>query len=416
MASIAALLLLLGGGGLQAEEAAPFFHREPELQAAFVRKGDLWIKTGRNEKKVTETGGVLNPKWSADAQWIAYTKGEEQRELWLLHVPTGKNTRVTESSDINFQWAPDRAELAYQTEQQLLRVPVGSSEPETPVKVADAIGNFSWLPDGRGFVASSAAKLQNGWAPMSIVKLSLAGESETLYVLPKPSNEFLAVATSGFKWSASGRWMAFLAKPTASLSADSNVLCLLSADGKVFQKVDQMVNNEQWIQWSPEGDKLAYIGGPGREATSNKHLKVVAVPDGKAVPYTPSGYVDQGLTWQGTERIIVSRAKEMKAPTDGEAEPETRQKPFPSLVGVKLEGGKDYPVTLPSTEYGDYQPQSLPSKQLVWVMSDRSYTSHVMTSGPDGKHAFVWIENIDLGANYYEQWHWNLVLAVVGSR
>ncbi|MGO4273789.1 translocation protein TolB, partial [Paenibacillus sp. TAF58] len=46
------------------------------LRAAFVRNGDLWIKAGNNERQQTRGAYILNPKWSYDGKWIAYTKGE----------------------------------------------------------------------------------------------------------------------------------------------------------------------------------------------------------------------------------------------------------------------------------------------------------------------------------------------------
>lgn len=405
-AMMALIMAMMGNAGAEAE-------RETMLKAAFVRGGDLWIQSGDTEQQMTRGEYIRNPKWSSDGEWIAYTKGENQQELWVLHVQTGTSRIVSPKGGgwANFQWAPNQNRLAFQIEQQLFWA--DPQQPNRHVEVAKEISNYSWLPDGNGMLVSSAAKLlpSGNWTQVSIVQLPLSATGEplptkTLYMLPEPSDDFLAVGTSLFKWSADGRWIAFLATPTASMSADSNTLCILSADGATFRKVDRMVHNDQWFEWAGEGDKLAYIGGVGREAGSNKQLKVVTITEENPVSYTPAGYVDQGFAWQGVHHIVASRARETKPADGGQA-----QHPFPSLVAVELKRGRTQAVTAPSDAYGDYQPTVLPSQQLAWVRSNRQ-SAQVMLARADGKKARVWIPNIDLGANFYEQWNWSTVLQV----
>ena len=147
------------------------------------------------------------------------------------------------------------------------------------------------------------------------------------------------VDTSVFKWSADGRRLAFLAVPTASLSADSNTLCLLSAEGTDFKPVDQMVRNESWFAWSDQGETLAYIAGTGREATINKKLTVYDIPsNGKAV-FTPAGYADRGFAWNGPGHIAAVRAKEAQWSSD----PAKHELSY--LVNVSLKDGQTKAIT-----------------------------------------------------------------------
>ncbi|NRF92975.1 PD40 domain-containing protein [Paenibacillus frigoriresistens] len=225
LAMLAVLLIITSSTAIYAEKPS-----EP-LKAAFVRSGDVWMKTGNNERQLTRGAYILNPKWSYDGQWIAYSKGENEQELWLLQVQTGQSHLVAHEGGMSFQWQPNRNSLAFLTSSQLNWI--DSDEFAKPKKIAEGIGNFSWYPDGSGILVSMEAKLLNeGWTPIRIVKIPLTAIAdpnrfETLYVLPKQSDDFFAVATSIFKWSANGRWIAFLAKPTASLSADGNTLCVL---------------------------------------------------------------------------------------------------------------------------------------------------------------------------------------------
>ncbi|WP_372663512.1 translocation protein TolB [Cohnella sp.] len=372
------------------------------LKAAFVRNGDLWLKVGSIEHQLTKGEFIRSPKWSYDGQWIAYTKGKEEQELWLWHVPSEQSQLVSPIREESYEWAPRKNKLAFLLDQKLIFV-----EPEKPtrrVDVASGIGNYSWLPDGSGFLASTQSiLLPDGWTPIRILSIPLLkvgdpSQIRTLYVLPKPSEEFFAVTTSIFKWSATGHWIAFLANPTASLSADSNILCVLSAEGTSFKQLDLMANNSQWFNWSDMGDLLAYIGGVGREATSNKKLKLADIPTGKLVTYTPAGYVDQSFTWHGPRRLVASRAAE------------SASRPFPSLVEVKLGRLQAKPLTDESNTYGDFNPISLPSRLLAWVRSDR-IKADAIVAGSSGKNPVVFIPGIDLGANFYEQWRWSDVLS-----
>ncbi|BBI36356.1 TolB family protein [Cohnella abietis] len=405
---LTAMTLIIWLGKAEALAATP----EPALKAAFVRGGDLWIKAGGTETQLTKGEQTIRkPKWSFDGEWIAYTKGQEGRELRLWHVPTGQSHLVSPTGGDNYQWSPYRNHLAFLSEQKLVWVKPDKLDMQT--KVAEGINNFSWLPNGSGFIASTTAQLlPNGWTPVQILEISLkkneqekAAHTKTLFVLPQMSDDFFAVGTSVFKFSPTGRWIAFLATPTASLSADGNTLCLLGADGTAFTKVDQMLNDSEWFKWSDRADKLAYIGGVGREATSNKQLKVVEAQVGKPVIYTPKGYVDQSFTWEGQQHIVVSRALERKELGS------SAKLPLPTLVEVRLQGPQDKPLTQPPKRFGDFNPEYIRQvEQLTWVRSDRSKAS-VLVSGRSGKHPSVWITNIDLGSNFFEQWRWSDVLS-----
>ncbi|RKP51665.1 translocation protein TolB [Cohnella endophytica] len=408
--TVAGLILfsmVSGGSGIRVE-AKP----ADTLKAAFVRDGDLWFKKGDAERQMTKGEHIRYPKWSFDGEWVAYSQGKEGEELRLLHVPTGRNRVVAHVKGLrNYQWAPGRNELAYQDGQKLLWM--RADKPDAPAEAAQGIGNFSWLPDGNGFIASTQAELlpSGSWTPVDIVEIPLKGTpaaktTKRLFELPKMSEDFFAVDTSGFKYSRSGRWIAFIANPTASLSADSNTLCLLSADGSLFRKVDQMLNDERWFQWADRTDRLAYIGGIGREATSNKRLMVLDAPEGKPVSFTPKGYVDQGFTWEGEPHIIVSRAKEQTG---------SKPKPFSpqaQLVEIKLQGARYKPITQPPVRYGDSGPQYFPrAGQLAWVRSGNE-KADVLVSGRGGKHPSVWIKDIDPVDGFYGRWDWNAVLDI----
>ncbi|MWC29433.1 PD40 domain-containing protein [Paenibacillus sp. MMS18-CY102] len=385
--------------------------------AAFIRGGSLWAKIAGKERQLVPGGtgaaAVRYPRWSPDGQWIAYTRGEMgSQQLRLIEISKGAEHQVVKPVD-RFAWSPDKNRLAY-LQNGVLFV-VDAKSPSKPTQIAREMSNFAWLPDGSGMLASTQAKIldgQSNWTQVRLLRIPISatgsvGPATILYTLPQQSDDFFAVGTSTFKWSANGKWFAFLATPTASLSADGNTLCLLSADGKVFRKVDEMVNHEQWIQWSPIGESLAYIGGVGREATSNKQLKVLKAPTSQPAAYTPQGKVAGDFSWNGGQSIIVSQTVESPFSND----PAKRMRP--SLVAVDVASGKQRPLTAGAAAVGEYDPIVLPGQQLSWVRYD-GLKANVWVAGKAGKPGAVWISGIDPGDNYYEQWGWDAVLDYAG--
>lgn len=410
---------VLFAGLAQAKSSAEPGPKKP-LMAAFVRDGALWVKVdGSGEKRLTEANQVRSPKWSADGAWIAYTRGENGQDLWMVHVPSGKSRLVATGTDARLhEWSPNRGLLAFMKNQRLYVV--GTADTSQPVEMTGAvgeIGNYAWLPNGNGLLVSTAAHLlpDGNWTPVKLEEIMLPGgaaagggpaaQAKTLAVLPAKLNDQVVVDTSTFKWSASGKWIAFLAMPTASLSADGNTLCVLSADGKRLLPVDMMANNSNWFEWPEQGDSLAYISGIGREAITNKQLKVAVAPAFRPGPsYTPVHDVDQNFTWLTNSDIVVQRAKESGTIGD------PNRRPYPNLVNVKL-SGQQKRITRTSTEAGDYQPVALGANGLAWVRSNKT-KADVMLAPQDkiGKKASVWIKGIDIGDNFYEQWDWGPVL------
>ncbi|EEM15381.1 TolB domain protein [Bacillus pseudomycoides DSM 12442] len=381
------------------------------IQVAFIRNHNLWIKIDGNEKQITKGEYITKPKWSHDGKWIAYAKGEEQNQLELYRVADGKKVVPSQTEATNYQWSPAENIIAFEFTSTLNTFDAEKKN-ATFENVSSGVGDYAWYPDGKKFLVSSEAQLlPTGWTGAQLYEVQKdAGmnpnKMKHLYTLPSMQEDFLAYIASDFKWSPNQKWIAFLAVPTASWSADSNTLCLLKADGSYFEKVDQMLLNSQWIQWSPSKNILAYIEGSGRFALENKHLKIKELPALQQEKFTPKGYVDWDFTWQDNELITLSRAKEMEWSNEEE------KRSLPSLYQVNIQSNRQRQITTPSKKYGDYNPLYIKSEnQLTWMRSDRKKADMWLANG-EGSKAKKWIENIDVPQWYYEKWNWEEVISV----
>jgi hypothetical protein len=380
------------------------------LKAAFVRDNLLWLKIKDKDIRITDTGYVRYPKWSFDGSWVAYLKGAKEgdiMDLWLYNIKGNRHFKVKENVGVNFQWSPNENSLGFQVAKNLFSLHTSQLGLFTPI--AKDIENFSWLPSGKGFLISTK-KSPEFHSDIILSKVILRKKEKPsvnhLYNVKIGKDEIFA-STSDFKWSNDKKWISFLLIPTASLSADGNTLCVLSANGNTFQKMDEMLIESAWFQWAPYNGLLGYVSGIGREATINKRTRVLKVPSMKNVTLTPRGYVDRDLTWQNNRTIIVSRSKE-------NGTEDLSERALPSLYKISLSDNKQTKLTVPSEKDGDFRPEIV-KNNLIWIRTDRK-KADVMISPTYKSGEMVWIKNINLGSSYYEKWSWDEVFSLYTGR
>lgn len=382
---------------------------EPALQAAFIRDHNLWIKVNENEKQITNEGQASNPKWSYDGKWVAFTKGEE---IWACKVDSEEQFKVFHRGG-NYQWAPNRNILAFMDETVLDVSDLRSGLVKGFYNVALGVDSYSWLPDGSGILAAANADLHpDGWTNPILYKIAVKEDLQTdgifknvqhFFTLPKEiakgDKRIIAIGTTSFKWSADRKWIAFIVHPTASWSADSDMLCVLSSDGKLLKPIDEMLDDENWYKWAPGRNLLAYIEGGGRISlgVQNKHVKVEELPIIQHGSITPAHYADIDFTWNDEETITVARVREYKH------SPDRSKDPRPSLYKLNINTGKQIRLTHPSPGSGDYSPAYIKSaNKLTWIRTNGRQQSDVWVAEPDDSKAKVWIQQINGEINWYD--------------
>jgi Tol biopolymer transport system component len=376
------------------------------LNIAFIRNGDVWVKMAEREYRLSYTGKMSHPQWSYTGQTLSfYRKG-------TLYVRSLHGHRYNHKVAQNVQWArwsPLDERLAYLSDGMIYLYDI---EAQKSVPVIAGADQFSWFPDGKRLLVTSSAPIRpDGWGQTKLFEVPIDAhlnfeKSRLFFMLPPSSDEFFAVTTSVFKWSPNKKWISFIAVPTASWSADSNTICLLSADGKRFQKLGKMLNKDEWMHWAPEGATIGFINGEGRIATQNKKLTIKELAAMGMGTVTPAGYADWDFTWHNNETITVSRDEETEWSND------EKKRPLPSLYQLSLKTNDQKRITNPPKTAGDFHPIYLPAvNQLLWIRSDRQ-KAFVWLGSSNGRQKRIWIRNIDVPIPYYDQYNWNEVMAV----
>ncbi len=278
--------------------------------------------------QLTKDQYVYSPQWSYDGRFIAYINGDEQgkkSDLFIYDLQEKESyqpyVRVVTS---DFKWSPVKNQLAYNDQGVLNVTKTKNGRPQGFENVSLGVSGFEWFPNGKEFLVSSQSCLRpTGWGPVHLYSVSADAnlnkdKIKPFYTIETKEPELFAITADYFKWSADGKWVSFLAVPTASWSADSNTLCVISSEGKNFQAIGKMLEYKDWIKWAPMANKLAYISGEGRFFVENKKTTIAEMPAStQQKVYTPEGYVDLDLAWYSKNKVIVARSKENKQWQEG---------------------------------------------------------------------------------------------------
>lgn len=376
-----------------------------EGKAAFIRKDGLWLKDGDVERRLVEGTKLSHPKFSSDGMYISYMAGEgEAKVLWVYNRVTRLKRKMFTVEVMMPRWSPAGQMLAWKTGSVLNVIDV--SKPVSSFQnVILGVGNYSWTPDSKGFVVSSSASLQpDGWTPVQIFTVPADAKGDIKKVreittLPGMSESFFAIGTTTFKWGMKNSVFAFIACPTASMSADSNTLMIVSKNGSNTKIIANMLSTPNWFHWSPKTERLAFINGIGRLVSENKRLTIWDSRSGKEADLSFKGYADGDFTWRNNREIVVSRQIEW----GWEVPEEKRSKPFLALVDTTTRSAKR--LTQPGKRAADVYPKTLPDQEIVWVRSfESSNLSKVMRKvDPESKET-VWIDKLAKPTEEYYGW------------
>lgn len=241
---------------------------------AYVREGDLWVlELGRGEeRRLTRTGSVHFPHWSANGRWLAY---QEDGSLWIAQPDSGE-TRHLQTGVIAARWSPRFALLAYATRDGALFVAepeVRDKRPREVFSLGSGVGDgILWGPDSVRLVVERREPPRRGQAPLEALWLTNIAARD-------PAPVFVAAGRTGViagSWAIDGRvllyWQGLVA---ASVAEDGLPLYAMPApSGRGVLVAEGALLHRRWLQWSPRADRLAYVDGAGRDAWSGKRVRV----------------------------------------------------------------------------------------------------------------------------------------------
>lgn len=287
---------------------------------------------------------VGTPRVSPDGKRILYTvseavttpdKSEFVSQIWMANVDTKKSVQLTfgDKSSMNPRWSPDGNWIAFTSNRKenknnlyLLSLNGGEAEPLTDVKTG--VGNFDWSPDGRSIAFTmtdpkTEEEEKNDKAKNDYRWVDENFKMSRLYVLAiqKDANgkrEPHKLTTgnytvTGFDWSADGSRIVFShAKTPIANDWTSTDVSIVEVAGAKVTPLANSAAAEMSPTYSPDGKSIAMIvsDNPPRWAQSGV-IQIFSASGGqpKAMAASFDGQPDIAGWSADGKRIYFSEAK-----------------------------------------------------------------------------------------------------------
>lgn len=314
------------GGQLQQLTHGPFDHREPhwspdgrQIVFSSDREGsyDLWVlelESGAINQITNEETNEYGPVWSPDGSEIAYISDNPSQKglhVWSLSEATRQPAYASSEKLAGASWSPDGRYLLFNelsfAESKLLQISAKKSKDEAVLlsKAEDDVFPFraSWLSNAE-YIYTSTGQIRRGAlgkAEEKTIPFQVRVKVNR-HTYPKKRHDFdpgPPQTTKGIAWptiSPDGRRIAFVALGD---------LWLQKTKGGAARQLTDNAYVEIAPAWSPDG-RLAYISDQGgafaiwtMDAANGKHQKLSEVegspagidwsPDGQKIAYA-AGY------------------------------------------------------------------------------------------------------------------------------
>ena len=271
----------------------------PGGKLAYVRGGDIWVKTlpDGESREISQGGAAADPQWSSSGEWLSYSqKGKlvvvpanGDREKALTFEPTVYVRSAT------MTWSPSQEEFAFIDQEGLWVVRLGENGPLRRLvlshSVVGKITGFQWSPGGDRFAVSVTARLPG--LPEGRVgrlwRVNADGSQAQQIFSAREPEEMAGGDLSVAGWSSDGQriliWLFHEFSP--SLVADGAPLGTVPANGGPARTLTQdVLVHPDSLAISPRKPEVVAVSGWSRESWTSKRLMLADIDSGLSTPLT----------------------------------------------------------------------------------------------------------------------------------
>lgn len=242
--------------------------------------------------------------------------GTAYSELWLLDRETGMIRQLTGSgvSSRSPQWSPDGKYIAFLSQRrshhpqtQIYLLPADGGEAYPVTSSTTGIRSYEWSPDGTRIAYTATEPL--GEEEQSARRMGYNQRVvdqdyrfHRLHVVDISSKETKLLneenrAVWDFRWSPDGSMFIVQAsdRPTVDDSFMFKRMYLLSAGGGTMEKFIDTEGKLGTMAWSPDGEKIAYMGATALNDPTDGSIFIASVND-RSTRNITEGY-EGTVTW-----------------------------------------------------------------------------------------------------------------------
>lgn len=396
-------------------------------QIAFTSNQQLWLLQGEDRGsqpvQVTKDGIAEIVQWSPDGNWLLFMKYPNNDSyytsgyLWAVNKDGSQCFQVDPRPIAEKpKWSHTGNQLGYVTSKKtedddeektfvIAKIDAAKGVSVVYSRKADFV-DFAWMPDDKRVLVSIEA---NKTKPITLELRDLGGMTLKRYAIsesPKAGEEIYAWAAIGLKVSFDGQHVAyFVPYNSASLSADGVPIQWfdLNQPDKKPVEIGMGLAYPQWLSWSPDGKKLAFVHGTDRMATYHKYVRIVDLT-GKVIFEGEEDKVQSFPVWTEQEPYRLTYTSGQG--TEYHFDPQKVMVPG-QRIWVHTTTGEDMQVTKGTQETADLYPNPAPDgKQLLFVrINEAQHGSLYLKAGDQETELIRHVAgNIGYYANYLPEW------------
>jgi len=335
-----------------------------------------------------------NPKWSPDAQWIAYTSDRDgKNNLYLLPLNGGESEKITDvkTSVGEFEWSPDGKAIAFvmsdsanakedknkkekndwyfmdeEVKQNRLYVLWLNNKDSSGKRIQNLltkenrnVNNFSWSPDSRSIVYGFGKTPQVGdninFSDIALVNVS-TGENKLI------ANT--GAAESNPKFSLDGKWIAYECSDDPVIWGGKYWIKIIPVESSAPKTLSATPDFQPaLLGWSSD-NKYVYVTEPNKTLNSIYSLSIdgkeiiewtKGIKDLMSIPYLNRNSDYYGFTLQNTSKpaeAFVSSVASFSPQEITNVNADIANKPVPKTEvitwktsdGKEIEGLLTYPL------------------------------------------------------------------------
>ncbi|MCK6624568.1 MAG: hypothetical protein L6R45_05270 [Anaerolineae bacterium] len=300
---------------------------------AFIRSGDLWIKTVPNgsDMQLTQDGQNYYPSWSYLADFLLVWKGEQESiqfnnstQPWIIRRDGTESFPATENAVSVAVWSPVSNTLAYGTDQGIWVLDVNTKKSDQLIAFSsdERLNEYPvglvWSSDGQWlYFTRQQVEPEYDYQGLWRVNLSNKNSSE-VFSFPNPQENQVRLASI----SPDGTQVVFWRGEynSESIAADGLSLEGITIITQTRQTLlDSMLNYPEFLTWSPNGHRLLVVSGNNRYTWTNKQL-VLIDEQGQSINLSNPNQADILPTWSPDAQKIayVSAPDEAKEDNMGD--------------------------------------------------------------------------------------------------
>jgi Tol biopolymer transport system component len=217
---------------------------------------------------------------------VAYSYFDEELDTCIVQADGGGRIRLTDNhvADYSPSWSPDGQYIAFMSDRDgRTEVFVMGSDGSHPMRISRTEGVSDsppvWSPDGQKLCFAALDSQESD---------DLGAFVEHLYIASRDGRtQYRLTSLSGHeekpRWSPNGEFIAFVRRPEG-FGIDRQVeIRVMAPDGSGEKTLLAGMWNIAGLAWSPDGKKLAFVGG---EVGSHWAIHLLDVGTGSMVPVT----------------------------------------------------------------------------------------------------------------------------------